>query len=409
MTQLIYIEADGGSRGNPGPAAYGALLRDAGTGKVLAEAAESVGIATNNVAEYNGLIAGLRLFQEFTPDAGLEVRMDSKLVVEQMAGRWKIKHPDMRPLALEARRLAPPNVQWTWVPREQNKAADALLNKVLDGGPAVWRWVGDSSPKADPAGGAAEGELDFGPEFGAAARAGTGAGTGAAAGAETGAETGTETGTAAKRGWGETIGTPTTLVLLRHGETPMSQAKRFSGSGGSDPAMTPLGQQQVKNAAALLANRGGIDVVVSSPLLRTRESAAMVAEVLGLTFEIEPGLAETDFGQWDGLTFAEVRDRWPAELNAWLTSTAVAPPGGESFDAVLARVRQARDKILRTYGGQTVLAVTHVSPIKLLASLALDVSTPTIFRMELMPASITELRWYSDGAASLHTFGATAM
>jgi ribonuclease H / adenosylcobalamin/alpha-ribazole phosphatase len=379
MKQLIYIEADGGSRGNPGPAAYGALLRDARTRKVLAEAAESIGIATNNVAEYNGLIAGLRLFQEFTPDADLEVRMDSKLVVEQMAGRWKIKHPDMRPLALEARRLAPPNVEWTWVPREQNKDADALLNKVLDGGPAVWRRVGETD---------APGEADSNPKADAAE-------------AEARAE--------AKRGWGETIGTPTTLVLLRHGETPMSQAKRFSGSGGSDPAMTPLGQQQVKNAAALLANRGGIDVVVSSPMLRTRESAAMVAEVLGLTFEIEPGLAETDFGEWDGLTFAEVRERWPAELNAWLTSTAVAPPGGESFDAVLARVRRTRDRLLRTYGGQTVLAVTHVSPIKLLASLALDVPSQTIFRMELTPASITELRWYSDGASSLHTFGATAM
>lgn len=405
MKQLIYIEADGGSRGNPGPAAYGALLRDARTRKVLAEAAESVGIATNNVAEYNGLIAGLRLFQEFTPDADLEVRMDSKLVIEQMAGRWKIKHPDMRPLALEARRLAPPDVEWTWVPREQNKDADALLNKVLDGGPAVWRWVGDSSPKAaDPPGhtassaaAVAEGEGELALDFGAQADG------------ETEAQTEADTEAKAKRGWGESTGTPTTIVLLRHGETPMSQAKRFSGSGGSDPAMTPLGQQQVKNAAALLANRGGIDVVISSPLLRTRESAAMVAEVLGLTFEIEPGLAEADFGQWDGLTFAEVRERWPAEMDAWLASTAVAPPGGESFDAVLARVRRTRDKILRTYGGRTVLAVTHVSPIKLLASLALDVPTPTIFRMELTPASITELRWYSDGTSSLHTFGATAM
>lgn len=375
MTQQIYIEADGGSRGNPGPAAYGALLRDARTRKVLAEAAEGIGIATNNVAEYHGLIAGLKLVQEFLPDATVEVRMDSKLVIEQMAGRWKIKHPDMRPLALEARRLAPPDVRWTWVPREQNKDADALLNKVLDGGPAVWRRIGDAgtSGQADPSPLAEAADAE------------------------------------PKRGWGETVGTPTTLVLLRHGETPMSQAKRFSGSGGDDPAMTPLGQQQVKNAAALLANRAGIDVVVSSPLLRTRESAAMVAEVLGLTFEIEPGLAETDFGEWDGLTFAEVRERWPGELSAWLSSTAVAPPGGESFDAVLSRVRRTRDRLLRKYSGKTVLAVTHVSPIKLLAALALDVPAQAIFRMELAPASITELRWYSDGAASLHTFGATAM
>ena len=137
MTRLI-VEADGGSRGNPGPAAYGALIRDPATGRVLAEAAESIGIATNNVAEYRGLIAGLRLAAELAADA-LDVRMDSKLVIEQMAGRWKVKHPDMKPLALQALRLLPAETSWTWVPRAQNAAADALLNKVLDGGPPVWR------------------------------------------------------------------------------------------------------------------------------------------------------------------------------------------------------------------------------------------------------------------------------
>jgi ribonuclease HI/catechol 2,3-dioxygenase-like lactoylglutathione lyase family enzyme len=126
------IEADGGSRGNPGPAAYGAVLRDADTGEVIDERAECIGVATNNVAEYRGLIAGLEMYVEHTPDADLEVRMDSKLVVEQMSGRWKIKHPDMRPLATAANRLAPFGTRFTWVPREQNKHADRLLNEALD-------------------------------------------------------------------------------------------------------------------------------------------------------------------------------------------------------------------------------------------------------------------------------------
>ena len=128
----VVLEADGGSRGNPGPAGFGALIRDADSGEVIAEAAESIGRATNNVAEYRGLIAGLELFNEHTPDATLEVRMDSKLVVEQMAGRWKVKHPDMKPLAIRAQRLAPFGTQWTWVPREQNKAADRLANLAMD-------------------------------------------------------------------------------------------------------------------------------------------------------------------------------------------------------------------------------------------------------------------------------------
>ena len=100
VSRRVIVEADGGSRGNPGPAAYGALVRDADTGEVIAERGESIGVATNNVAEYRGLIAGLELVREHAPDAEVEVRMDSKLVVEQMAGRWKIKHVDMKPLAL---------------------------------------------------------------------------------------------------------------------------------------------------------------------------------------------------------------------------------------------------------------------------------------------------------------------
>ncbi|MDP2775571.1 MAG: reverse transcriptase-like protein, partial [Nocardioides sp.] len=122
----VLIEVDGGSRGNPGPAAYGAVLKDAATGAVIAEDGSRIGVATNNVAEYSGLIAGLRLAAEFAPGAEIEVRLDSKLVVEQMSGRWKIKHPDMRPLAAEAAGLAPDGTTYTWVPRERNAHADRL-------------------------------------------------------------------------------------------------------------------------------------------------------------------------------------------------------------------------------------------------------------------------------------------
>lgn len=106
MREFI-VEADGGSRGNPGPAGYGSVVIDATTGETLAEAAEYIGIATNNVAEYRGLIAGLRTAHALDPAASIHVRMDSKLVVEQMSGRWKIKHPDMKPLAAEASTIFP--------------------------------------------------------------------------------------------------------------------------------------------------------------------------------------------------------------------------------------------------------------------------------------------------------------
>ena len=134
MTRRLVVEADGGSRGNPGPAGYGAVVRDAVTGEVLAEVSESIGRATNNVAEYSGLIAGLRAAAAIARGADVEVRMDSKLVVEQMSGRWQIKHPDMRPLAAKARETARAlgRVSYTWVPRSRNAHADRLANQAMD-------------------------------------------------------------------------------------------------------------------------------------------------------------------------------------------------------------------------------------------------------------------------------------
>jgi len=145
----VLVEADGGSRGNPGPAGYGAVVLDAVTGEVLAERAAGIGRATNNVAEYRGLIAGLTAALEAGADE-VEVRMDSKLVVEQMSGRWKVKHPDMVPLAREAAALVSrlPRVRFSWIPREQNSHADRLANEAMDAaaGGLVWRAGGDTGP-----------------------------------------------------------------------------------------------------------------------------------------------------------------------------------------------------------------------------------------------------------------------
>lgn len=132
MTHFV-MEADGASRGNPGHASFGAVIRNSNTGEIVGERARVLGHATNNVAEYNGLVAGLEFIASVDPDAIVEVRMDSKLVVEQMSGRWKIKHPDMQALAIRARQILPiGNVTYTWIPREDNKAADALANQALD-------------------------------------------------------------------------------------------------------------------------------------------------------------------------------------------------------------------------------------------------------------------------------------
>lgn len=154
LRELI-VEADGGSRGNPGPAGYGAVVLDPVSGEPLVEAAEYIGVATNNVAEYKGLVAGLKAARELAPDAKVRVRMDSKLVVEQMSGRWKIKHPDMKPLAAEAARVFPAGqVTYEWIPREKNKHADRLANEAMDAGKRGKQWQPSTSAAALDAGAA---------------------------------------------------------------------------------------------------------------------------------------------------------------------------------------------------------------------------------------------------------------
>ncbi|MFJ5882421.1 bifunctional RNase H/acid phosphatase [Kitasatospora cineracea] len=371
MTGARYVvEADGGSRGNPGPAGYGAVVRDADTGQVLAEAAEYLGHTTNNVAEYRGLIAGLKAARDLDPDARVEVRMDSKLVVEQMSGRWQVKHPAMRPLAAEARDVLPAgNVTYEWIPRERNKAADRLANEAMDAGRQGRQWEpaepAPAPPSAEPAT------------------------AGPAAPAD--------------------LGTPTTLVLLRHGETPLTPLKRFSGSTGSDPGLSEKGRWQAERAAEALAARGTVQAVVASPMLRTRQTAEAAARRLGLEVRIEEDLRELDFGAWEGLGFAEVMERHPADLTSWLGSADAKPTGStESLHTLARRVARARDRIVRQYAGRTVLVVSHVSPIKTLVRLALGAPPDSVHRMELSAAALCAVQYYRDGNASLRLLNDTS-
>jgi probable phosphoglycerate mutase len=408
------IEADGGSRGNPGPAGYGAVVIDPVTGETLAEAAEYIGVATNNVAEYKGLIAGLKAAKALVPDASADgalqvrVRMDSKLVVEQMSGRWKIKHPDMKPLAAEAARILPASaVTYEWIPREKNKHADRLANEAMDAGKRGKQW----EPSASTA------SLDT-PRFSAASALppvsgppGDAAAGAAKARAALASRPAAASPAAPQVGWGAApdLGAPATFVLLRHGETALTPEKRFSGSGGSDPELSAAGRHQAECIARSLADRGTVEEIVSSPLRRCRETAAAVAARLGLEVRIEEGLRETDFGAWEGLTFAEVRERYGADLDAWLASAKVAPTGGgESFAEVARRVAATRDRLTTRYAGRTVLLVTHVTPIKTLVRLALGAPPEAMFRMELSAASVSAVAYYADGNASVRLLNDTS-
>jgi ribonuclease H / adenosylcobalamin/alpha-ribazole phosphatase len=376
----LIVEADGGSRGNPGPAGYGALVLDAGTGEVLAERSESLGVVTNNVAEYNGLIAGLRAAAEIDAGAEVEVRMDSRLVVEQMSGRWKIKHPDMKPLALTAAEVARPfsRVSYSWMPRERNKHADRLANEAMDRAagrpsPAPKATRPDPKPALNP-----KPNQDSKPAQAPKPATST--------------------------GWGPR-GQPTITLLLRHGQTPLSTEKRFAGIG--DIELTETGVRQAKLAGERLAARGGVDVIVTSPLRRARETAAEVAAAIGAPVVTDEDLRETDFGAWEGLTFAEAQQRWPDEVTTWLGDPEVAPPGGESFAAVGIRVRRALAGLLDRYARDTVLVVSHVTPIKTLLTEALLAPPAALYRMHLDVGALNEIHWFSDGPAVVRSLNDT--
>jgi ribonuclease H / adenosylcobalamin/alpha-ribazole phosphatase len=358
VSRRVIIEADGGSRGNPGPAGYGAVVRDADTGELLAEASGGLGSATNNVAEYSGLIAGLRAaLKEGARSA--EARLDSKLVVEQMSGRWQVKQPHLRPLAREAAELARQlgDVRYAWVPRARNVHADRLANEAMDAQAGFTRHRGA-------------------PQTGAP-------------------QTGGRSGASAY--WTGATGAPTRLLMLRHGQTEYSAQGRYAGR--ADLPLTELGERHAAAAAARLATADGVVAVASSPLLRARQTARPVAEALDVPLTIHEGLTETDFGAWEGLTFAEARDRDPDLHTRWLTDTSVAPPGGESMDAVHRRVRRVRDHLIAEYGAGTLIVVSHVTPLKSLLRMALDAGPSLLHRVHLDIASLSVAEFYPDGPA----------
>ncbi|KUN28648.1 acid phosphatase [Streptomyces antibioticus] len=411
MREFI-VEADGGSRGNPGPAGYGSVVIDPVTGETLAERAEYIGVATNNVAEYRGLVAGLRAAAELDPSASVHVRMDSKLVVEQMSGRWKIKHPDMKPLAMEAARVFPADrVTYEWIPRERNKHADRLANEAMDAGARGEQWSASDST-AELAASVATASASAASASSAAASSSSrrGAAESSGGGAAKADADVRAAQTVAGAGWAPAdMGAPATFVLLRHGETPLTPQKRFSGSGGTDPSLSEVGQEQARLVGEALARRGTVQEILASPLARTRQTAAAVAERLGLDVTVEDGLRETDFGAWEGLTFGEVRERYPDDLNRWLSDPDAEPTGGgESFAATATRIAATRDKLIATYAGRTVLLVTHVTPIKTFVRLALGAPPESLFRMELSAASLSAVAYYADGNASVRLFNDTS-
>jgi probable phosphoglycerate mutase len=352
MARHFKLTADGGSRGNPGPAGYGAVVTE--NGKIVAELFDVIGIATNNVAEYSGLLAGLSHIHQLDKDATVEVAMDSKLVVEQMSGRWQIKHADMRDLAKQCRDAHTASlVTYSWIPRDENSHADRLANKALDG---------ESAHK--PAAVVQQNYL-----------------TDRLRSAEI----------------------PTFIYFVRHGETVLTPTRKFSGTGSLNPELMQEGLDQADLVAEEAAKLGA-DVLIASPLKRTTQTAEAISRTTGLEINFDESWYELSFGDWDGKSIEEVKAEDPDAYQAWLNSTAYAPGGGESYDEASVRIEEALEKLVAEYPGKKVIVVTHNGVIKTAIKLAMGAPAEAVFHVDATPCSISSISiWPSDGLRAVRS------
>lgn len=211
-------------------------------------------------------------------------------------------------------------------------------------------------------------------------------------------------------GWTGAVSAPTRFVLLRHGQTPMSIRRQYSGST-SDPELTELGHNQASAAAQWLVSDAcpwRIDGIVASPQVRAQQTADHVARALGTRVTTDTDLRETNFGAWEGMTFSEAQKRDPQLHMDWLADPAVAPPEGEAFAVVDKRVGNARDRITNEFGESTILVVSHVTPIKALLRQGLDAGFSLYTRLHLDLASISVAEFYADGPTAVTLVNDTA-
>ncbi|MEE6282345.1 reverse transcriptase-like protein [Georgenia sunbinii] len=343
--RLLVIEADGGSRGNPGPAGYGALVREGD--RVLAERAEYLGVVSNNVAEYSGLIAGLTAARQIDPTALVEVRMDSKLVVEQMSGRWKIKHEDMQRLARHARdAFRAEQVTYSWIPRAENAAADALANQVMDSTGQIRR-----NHPADDDGDALERPF-------------------AVPDVDTDAPSMSQPDVV-------------TVVLVSPGMTPRTAAE-VAAVSELDAELTQDGIDLAAGAAGLVDLIGdelwphlpAPAVLLSSPAVRAQQTAQLISESTGLGAP----LVDKDF---------------------------VRSAPGETAPHVARRVERAINRLVGRYRGQTVVVAAHADIIAAVAGIAAELPRSSWHALRIAPGTVSVVRCW-DGGGEVHVLGCPA-
>ncbi len=352
---MLVLFADGASRGNPGPASLGAVLvRD---GEEIARISKPLGVRTNNYAEYSAVIAGLEYVLEHGLEKDLLIQMDSKLVVEQLSGRWKIKHPDLMELARTAQILLRQlNARLEWIPRELNFLADEAANQALD-----------SLPLTEPQNAASAIMASQQPVSIRAPRVGT---------------------------------EPTVIYVVRHGHTSSTESKLISGSM-DDPALSELGRADAKSAAAAitaLASRFELPapvIIAHSDMKRTTETAQLISKELSAPARADSRLREISFGDWEGSTMAELESE-SGEIAAWRGSVDRKPPAGESVLELESRVLRALSDLIAENSGSAVAIVSHMMPLRSIAKKALGSSSASHWTLQFAPGSVSVYRFFGD-------------
>ncbi|MEY4714590.1 MAG: hypothetical protein RIQ37_920 [Actinomycetota bacterium] len=350
----LILQADGASRGNPGDAAYGAVILDENR-NLIAEIFAPIGVQTNNYAEYTAVIAGLEyLSNNFSVDQ-LLIEMDSKLVIEQLAGRWKINSASLRELNQRAQTLLSGiEYELKWIPREQNSLADSAANKALDTNAVTTEIIESSTAQPRSV--------------------------------------------RAKRQRVE----PTTIVLIRHGHTAHTEANLISGSSGEDPELSKLGISEAKQMAEevpKILDGFGLSqplVVYHSPQKRARQTAEQLANRAQIRLHTDERLQEIAFGDWEGISMDELSAKFPQEVESWRGSMNIKPPGGESLQELELRVGSFLGEVIAKHPGQTVAVVAHMMPCRVIARRALQAAPQVLWSLQFSPASISVFRFFGD-------------
>lgn len=359
---MLVLYADGASRGNPGEASLGAvILRD---GVEIARVAKKLGVKTNNYAEYSAVIAGLSYVLEHDMGPEILIRMDSKLVVEQLSGRWKIRHPELIELAREAQKLLGRlKASFEWIPREQNFLADEAANQALDG-----KAESESNAPLD-----FSGLASIQPSSIRAPRVRT---------------------------------EPTVVYLVRHGHTTSTESSLISGSI-DDPALSDLGHLDAVAAASAIGNLSSrFDLplprlIVHSDMTRTTQTAEEISVQLRSPRRPDSRLREISFGDWERASITELETQSAAQIAAWRGSVSQKPPGGESINQLEQRCLSALDDLLLEFEAGAVAIVAHMMPLRAIARRALAASEQAHWSLQFAPGSVSVLRFFGTELAEV--------